>query len=116
MAKAKTKARKAKPTRSKAKPKPKIKGYDIVAVQQYAKILPGEILPLYVDCPNGKVILGGGAESQFVPGDSPYSLKSSWPIRVSTGGSKWGAVWTNTTNYVPTTAMAFTVYVIVADA
>jgi hypothetical protein len=92
-----------------------LRGYEIVAVQKDATIKPGEIL--FVECPvpAGKILIGGGANVQDLPGSPAlYTLTSSFPINIP-GNQKWGAVWTNPTETNNPQVVAFTVTAICID-
>jgi hypothetical protein len=93
-----------------------LKGYEIVAVQQDAAIMPGEVLLVECPCRQGKVLIGGGADAQSTPPGSAanYTLKSSFPIN-NPGAQKWAAVWTNATPENIRQVVAFTVYAICVD-
>ena len=94
-----------------------LKGYEIALVQKTAAIKPGEILFLECPCPEGKVLIGGGADTQDLPPGSAanYTLKSSWPINVPGEQQRWGAMWTNATPETHPQVVFFTVYAICVD-
>jgi len=98
-----------------------IRGYEVVAAQQHAAILPGEALRLEVLCPEGKHAIGGGGRAQSTPigSSANYTLKTSEAANLTPGGSPrtatgWSAIWTNSTDLAHPQVVTFTVQAVCA--
>jgi hypothetical protein len=94
-----------------------LRGYEVVAVQKNAAVNPGEVVVVDCPCPQGKIIIGGGADAQVLPPGSAanYTLKSSTILNIP-GDQKWEAVWTNSTQETNPQVVTFMVFAICIDA
>ncbi len=94
-----------------------LKGYEVAVAGKSAALKPGEELFVECPCPDGKVLIGGGAEVQWLPPGNAanYTLKSSHPISIPGERQRWGAVWTNATSETHPQVLVFTVYAICVD-